>query len=64
MQAIYFAVLLGLALGKAPPGGLLKYDLLSNSAAGINYPSFHLGAFVPQTWPAGQVNNELQVEWT
>ena len=43
-----------------PPGLVLKYDLLSNSQPGLNYYGNHLGAFVPQTWPAGLVNNELQ----
>ena len=43
-----------------PPGTIFKYDLLSNSQPGLNYPGFHLGAFVPQTWPAGRVNRELQ----
>ena len=45
---------------QGPPGAILKYDLLSNSQAGINYPGGNLGAFVPQLWPAGVVNNELQ----
>jgi len=45
---------------QGPPGAILKYDLLSNSQAGINYPRGNLGAFVPQRWPAGKVNNELQ----
>jgi len=45
---------------QGPPGAILKYDLLSNSQPGINYPGGHLGAFVPQQWPAGVVNNELQ----
>ena len=38
----------------------MKYDLLSNTQPGINYPQGHLGAFVPQRWEAGHVNNELQ----
>lgn len=45
---------------QGPPGTVFKYDLLSNSQPGINYPGFHLGAFVPRTWPQGLVNNELQ----
>ena len=45
---------------QGPPGAILKYDLLSNSQAGINYPGGNIGAFVPQLWPAGVVNNELQ----
>jgi len=45
---------------QGPPGAIFKYDLLSNSQPGINYPGGHLGAFVPQQWPAGVVNNELQ----
>ena len=43
-----------------PIGTMLKYDLLSNSQPGIKYPNKHIGAFVPQKWPAGFVNNELQ----
>jgi len=45
---------------QGPDGAILKYDLLSNSQPGINYPGGNLGAFVPQTWPAGVVNHELQ----
>ena len=45
---------------QGPPGAMLKYDLLSNSQPSINYPNEHIGAFVPQKWPAGFVNNELQ----
>merc|ERR1712183_505553 len=45
---------------QGPDGAILKYDLLSNSQPGINYPRGNLGAFVPQTWPAGVVNHELQ----
>ena len=45
---------------QGPSGAVLKYDLLSNSQPGINYPNEHIGAFVPQKWPAGFVNNELQ----
>jgi len=46
---------------QGPPGAILKYDLLSNSQPGINYPSGpHLGAFVAQDWPPGRVNDELQ----
>ena len=30
-----------------PPGAKLRYDLLSNSEPGIEYPEDHLGAFVP-----------------
>ena len=37
-----------------------KYDLLSNSQAGINYPGQHIGAFVAQDWPPGVVNQEDQ----
>ena len=44
----------------APPGVIFKYDLLSNSQPGLNYPGFHLGAFVPRRWGAGVVNHELQ----
>jgi len=60
-------LLVGLASGvelpdgpQGPPGAVLKYDLLSNSQPGINYPGGNLGAFVPQLWPEGVVNNELQ----
>ena len=44
---------------------VFQYDLLSNSEAGINYPSEHIGAFVAQNWPPGVVNNEDQayVPW-
>jgi len=45
---------------QGPPGAILKYDLLSNSESGINYPSDHIGAFVAQDWPPGVVNNEQQ----
>jgi len=45
---------------QGPPGAILKYDLLSESQAGINYPSEHIGAFVAQNWPPGVVNNEQQ----
>ena len=45
---------------QGPDGAILKFDLLSNSEAGISYPGLHLGAFVPQTWSAGHVNHELQ----
>ena len=45
---------------QGPPGVILKYDLLSNSQPGINYPDNHLGAFVAQRWAAGHVNHELQ----
>ena len=45
---------------QGPPGVILKYDLLSNSQPGINYPNGHVGAFVPQKWAAGHVNHELQ----
>ena len=47
---------------QGPDGAVLKYDLLSNSDAGLSYPAagHHLGAFVPRTWPAGLVNHELQ----
>jgi len=45
---------------QGPNGAILKYDLLSNSDPGIDYPGDNLGAFVPQLWPAGVVNNELQ----
>ena len=47
---------------RGPAGAVLKYDLLSNSEAGLSYPpaGLHLGAFVPQTWSAGHVNHELQ----
>ena len=41
---------------------LLKYDLLSNSDPGINYPGTHIGAFVAQNWPPGVVNDEDQVK--
>ena len=40
---------------------LLKYDLLSNSDPGINYPGTRIGAFVAQNWPPGVVNDEDQV---
>lgn len=45
---------------KGPPGAVLKYDLLSNSQPGINYPGGSLGVFVPRHQRAGAVNNELQ----
>jgi len=50
---------------QGPSGAIFKYDLLSNSEAGINYPSEHIGAFVAQNWPPGVVNNEDQayVPW-
>merc|ERR1719450_57178 len=61
-------LLLGLVCGlelpdgpQGPPGAVLKYDLLSNSQQGINYPGGNLGAFVPQLWPDGVVSNEFQV---
>jgi len=45
---------------QGPTGAVLKYDLLSNSQSGIDYPEGHIGAFVPQLWPAAVVNGELQ----
>lgn len=67
MKFLVFLLLIGSIYGaewpqgpQGPPGAIFKYDLLSNSQPGINYPGFHLGAFVPQTWPQGLVNRELQ----
>ena len=46
---------------QGPQGAtILKYDLLSNSQAGLNYQPGHLGAFVPKSYPAGRFNHELQ----
>ena len=45
---------------QGPPGVILKYDLLSNSQPGINYPNIHVGAFVAKKYPTGHVNNEKQ----
>merc|ERR1711936_967562 len=45
---------------QGPAGAILKYDLLSNSQPGINYPGTHIGAFVAQDWPPGVVNDEDQ----
>jgi len=45
---------------QGPSGAIFKYDLLSNSQAGINYPGQHIGAFVAQDWPPGVVNQEDQ----
>jgi len=45
---------------QGPSGAILKYDLLSNSQPGINYPGTHIGAFVAQNWPPGVVNDEDQ----
>jgi len=46
---------------QGPSGAILKFDLLSNSQPGINYPSDnHVGAFVARDWPPGVVNGELQ----
>merc|ERR1712110_1325481 len=45
---------------QGPSGAILKYDLLSNSQPGINYPGTHIGAFVAQDWPPGVVNDEDQ----
>jgi len=67
MLYFQYLLLIGLVCGlqmpdgpQGPDGAILKYDLLSNSQPGINYPGGNLGAFVPQLWPAGVVNNELQ----
>jgi len=67
MLRLYSLLLVGVGFAvklpdgpQGPDGAILKYDLLSNSQPGINYPGGNLGAFVPQTWPAGVVNHELQ----
>merc|ERR1712236_80872 len=67
MLRLYSLLLVGVSFAvklpdgpQGPDGAILKYDLHSNSQPGINYPGGNLGAFVPQTWPAGVVNHELQ----
>jgi len=50
----------GMPEGPLVSGAIQKFDLLSNSENGINYPGLHIGAFVPQAKPPGYVNNELQ----
>ena len=42
------------------PGAILKYDLLSNSQSGINYPAEHVGAFAPLVCPWSCFNGVAQ----